>query len=93
MDVYAQIAKSIIAHQEAIIGPIAVEQAEHIPHLMVNWQNGLVAIEGDPVVVIDSLVRAYQRLFGKIAVEVSREAAGSFLNQLHTNRLPHSLEA
>ncbi|MEJ0073301.1 MAG: hypothetical protein WDN27_04455 [Candidatus Saccharibacteria bacterium] len=92
MDVYAQIAASIIRHQEAIIGPVAVEQAEHIPHLKVNWSEKEVVIEGDPVPVIDSLVGAYSQLFGKISVEVSREASATLLRKLHPKRLPHSLE-
>lgn len=92
MEVYAQIARNIIAHQETIIGPVAVEQAQHIPHLQVNWPAQQVAIDGDPVTVIDNLVKAYSRLFGQISVEVSREAAASLVHQLHPNRLPHTLE-
>jgi hypothetical protein len=92
MEVYGQIVLNIVRHQEAIIGPVAVEQAEHIPHLTLNWDKQEVEIDGDPVPVIDNLVRAYSRLFGKISVEVSKEAASSLLRQLHPNRLPHSLE-
>jgi hypothetical protein len=92
MELYAQIVLSIIKRQEAIIGPVAIEQAEHIPHLHVDWQNQTVEIEGDPVPVIDNLVQSYSRLFGKISVEVSKEAAASFIRQLHPSRLPRSLE-
>lgn len=91
-EVYAQIVVSIIKHQQAIIGPVAVEQAEHIPHLTLNWVKQEVDIDGDPIPVIDELVQSYSRLFGKISVEVSRDAAASLLHQLHPNRLPHSLE-
>jgi len=92
MEVYGQIIINIVRRQEAIIGPVAVEQAEHIPHLKLDWTNKQVEIEGDPIPVIDNLVHAYSRLFGKISVEVSKEAAVSLLHQLHPNRLPHSLE-
>lgn len=92
MELYTQIVLSIIRRQEAIIGPVAIEQAEHIPHLKVDWPSQHVEIEGDPVPVIDNLVRSYSRLFGKISVEVSKEAAASLIRQLHPNRLPHSLE-
>jgi hypothetical protein len=64
MEVYTQIILSIIKRQEAIIGPVAVEQAEHIPHLKLNWQSQQVEIEGDPLPVIDNLVHSYSRLFG-----------------------------
>jgi hypothetical protein len=91
-DVYAQIAKSIIKHQEDIIGPVAIEQAEHVPHLHIEWDKQLVTIDGDPVSVIDNLVSAYKQLFGQISVEVSREAAASLLSGLQPDRLPSSLK-
>lgn len=92
MDVYAQIIESIIRHQEAIIGPVAIEQAEHIPGLLLYWPQHQVTINGDPVIVIDSLVRAYKNLFGQISVEVSKEAAGSLLGRLEANALPQTLK-
>lgn len=92
MEVYAQIALNIIRRQAAIIGPVAIEQAEHVPHLKLNWPEQNIEIDGDPIPVIDNLVRAYSRLFGKVSVEVSKEAAAPLLQQIHPNRLPHSLE-
>jgi len=91
MDVYAQICESIIRHQEAIIGPVAIEQAEQVPDLQVDWANHKVTVGGDPVTVIDALVQAYKNLFGQISVEVSKEAAGSLLAQLHPDHLPQTL--
>jgi len=90
-DVYAQIAESIIKHQEAIIGPVAIEQAEQVPHLHVDWPRHEISIDGDPVSVIDNLVQSYKQLFGQISVEVSREAAASLLGQLQPNSLPQTL--
>jgi hypothetical protein len=92
MDVYAQIVESIIRHQEAIIGPVAIEQAEQIDGLQVNWGKKEITIEGDPVTVIDNLVQAYKSLFGQISVEVSREAAASLLGRLHPDRFPLTLK-
>jgi hypothetical protein len=92
MDVYAQIVESIIRHQEAIIGPVAVEQAEHVPGLQVDWAQHQVTISGTPVTVIDNLVQAYKNLFGQISVEVSKEAAGSLLGRLEANALPQTLK-
>jgi len=91
MDVYSQIVLNIIRHQEAIIGPVAVEQAEQIPNLTVDWDHQQVQISGDPVRVIDGLVKAYRHLFGQISVEVSKEAAASLLGQLQPAQLPSSL--
>lgn len=91
MEIYTQIILNIIQHQEAIIGPMAVEQAERIPHLKLDWTKHEVAVDGDPVPVIDNLVRAYSRLFGQISVEVSKDAAATLLRQLHPGHLPHTL--
>jgi len=91
MDVYAQIVLNIIRHQEAIIGPIAVEQAEQIPNLHLEWSKKEVSIDSDPVIVIDNLVSAYRQLFGQISVEVSKEAAASLLTQLQPAQLPQTL--
>lgn len=92
MDVYSQIAESIIRHQEAIIGPVAIEQAEQIPHLHLQWDKRQVSIDGDPISVIDNLVQAYKKLFGQVSVEVSKEAAASLLGRLQPNRLPQTLK-
>lgn len=92
MDVYAQIVESIIRHQEAIIGPVAIEQAQQIADLQIDWPNHKVSVGGDPVRVIDNLVQAYKSLFGQISVEVSKEAAASLLGQLHPDRLPQTLK-
>jgi hypothetical protein len=91
MDVYSQIVQSIIRHQEAIIGPLAVEQAQQIRDLHVQWDKHEVTIDGDPIKVIDNLVQAYKQLFGQISVEVSKEAASTLLGRLQADRLPQTL--
>lgn len=91
MDIFAQIAQNIIEKQEAIIGPVAVEQAEHVPNLEVDWQKRQVAISGNGKAAINNLVRSYQALFGQISVEVSKEAAAKLLNQLPSEQLPEAL--
>ncbi len=91
MDIYAQIAEKIIAHQEQIIGPVAVEQAEQVPNIQVNWAAHQISITGNGSNAIDNLVEQYKRLFGQISVEVSKEAAGSLLGQLSGDQLPKTL--
>jgi len=92
MDIYAQIVESIIRHQEAIIGPVAVEQAQHVTGLQIDWGHHQVTVVGDPVHAIDNLVQSYKQLFGQISVEVSKEAASSLLGRLHPDRLPQTLK-
>ena len=92
MNVYAQIAIKIIASQEAIIGPVAIEQAAQIPHLQVDWSKHSVAITGDESSVIDQLVDRYRDLFGQISVEVSKQAVEALLPQLSGDKLPTALK-
>jgi hypothetical protein len=89
--VYAQIAEKIIKHQETIIGPVAIEQAQRVPNLKLDWPKHSVAISGDEKGVIDSLVNTYKALFGQISVEVCKEAAGALLGQLPADKLPKTL--
>jgi predicted P-loop ATPase/GTPase len=91
MDTYSQIVKTIIEHQEAIIGPIAVEQAEAIPGLNVDWASHKVSVGGDGAKIVDTLIKQYKELFGQISVEVCREAASPFMNKLPADKLPKML--
>jgi len=91
MDIYSQIVERIIKQQESIIGPIAIEQAEHVHNLKINWSKHDVAVSGDGSKVIDDLVEKYKELFGKISVEVCKEAAQPFIGHLPAGKLPKSL--
>jgi hypothetical protein len=91
-EVFAQIAENIIEKQEAIIGPVALEQAGHVPNLKLDWDNRHVSISGNGVAVINNLVEAYKSLFGQISVEVSKEAAAKFVGRLPADQQPEALK-
>jgi hypothetical protein len=90
-DVYSQIIQKIIKQQESIIGPVAIEQATRVPHLKLDWDKHEVSVTGDGAEVVDELVEKYKLLFGRLSVEVCREAAGSLIDKLPKNKLPKSL--
>ncbi|MDO8265986.1 MAG: hypothetical protein Q7T41_03520 [Candidatus Saccharibacteria bacterium] len=90
-NVYDAIALSIIKNQENIIGPIAVERAQYVTGLNVDWQNKIVHITAEPLATIDNLVEQYTVLFGQLSVEVCKEATNRFRTQLDTKQLPASL--
>ena len=92
MDVYAQMAVKIIKSQEAIIGPVAVEQASQVANLSIDWPKEEVSIGGDEARVIDQLISKYRDLFGQISVEVSKEAAASLIGKLPSEKLPEALK-
>jgi hypothetical protein len=92
MDLYAQIVEKIIKAQETIIGPVAIEQAQRVKGLHLDWDNHKITIDGDEADVVDNLVDVYKELFGQISVEVSKEAAASLLSQLQGDQLPEALK-
>lgn len=91
MDDYAQIAEKIIEEQETIIGPVAIEQAQQVEGIRLNWAKHEVFISGDESSVIDKLVEQYKQLFGQISVEVCKEAAAKAGVSLPADKLPKSL--
>lgn len=93
MDVYSQIVEQIIKHQESIIGPVAIEQAQHVHNLKLDWDKHHVTVSGNGTKVIDDLVEQYKKIFGRVSVEVCREAASSLIDQLPQNELPKTLVA
>ncbi len=93
MDIYEQIASKIIAGQEAIIGPVAIEQAKQVHNLDIDWKKHEVEVGGgNKSQVIEELIEKYKELFGQISVEVSRQAVSSLMAQLPADRLPASLK-
>ncbi len=90
-NVYQQLAKSIIEHQESIIGPVAIERANVVEGLELDWPHKDVKITGNPMSVIDQLVEQYKALFGQISVEVCKEAVGRLAQQLSPDQMPASL--
>ena len=90
-DLYCQIAVKIIEKQESIIGPIAVDQAQLVPGLTVEWSQRSVQIQGEPQAAIDSLVHQYQDLFGLIAVETCRDTVSQLVDQLPVVQRPSTL--
>lgn len=91
-EIFDQIAEKIIEQQEAIIGPLAVEQAKQIQELKINWADHNIDIAGNPQAAIDHLVAQYKELFGQIAVETCKEAASKLLAQLPADQTPASLK-
>ena len=92
MSLYADIVVKIIQGQEAIIGPVAVEQAEQVSSLKVDWPKHEVTISGDETQAINQLIEQYKALFGQISVEVSKQSAGALISQLPADRLPAALK-
>lgn len=91
MDIYAKIAVKIIAQQEDVIGPIALEQAKKVSGLSVDWPKREVVLNGNEGQILDALVDKYKRLFGQTAVHSCRQTAMEFIADLPKEKLPQFL--
>ena len=91
IDVYSQVVRQIIKEQEAIIGPIALEQAQKVSGLdVVTIDN--IKISGNAKEVLKSLVERYAKLFGQASIEVCKEAVNSSKSKFSKEDLPTILQ-
>ncbi len=88
MDVFAQMASKIIKDQQAIIGPVAFEQARKVPGLKVDDQKHEVMLEGNEKEILGNLVEKYKGLFGQASVEVCKDAVRNMLSQVPPDSIP-----
>ncbi len=91
MDILDKLAVRIIQEQEGIIGPIALEQAKKVPGIRIDWNIKEVELEGDKKSIVDKLVEQYRNLFGQASVEVCKEAAKDYLNEIPPQQRPSLL--
>lgn len=91
MDVFAQMVEKIIKEQEAIIGPVALEQARKVPGLSLDWKKHEVKLEGDQKTILEKLVEQYKYLFGQASVEVCKDAVKKLLPQIPQDQIPQML--
>ena len=88
MDIFAQLAERIIKEQESIIGPVALEQANKVSGLKVNWPKHEIVFEGNKSNVIEKLVEQYQGLFGQASVEACKDAVKGIMSDVPKDQVP-----
>ena len=87
-EVFAKIAEKIIAGQESIIGPIAIEEAKMVEGLTIDWKNKVIEFSGDHTAIIEKLIEKYRDFFGQVSVEVCREATKKLTQEIPKEELP-----
>ena len=87
---YEQIVERIIKEQEKVIGPLAIDQAKKVHGINVDASNQSITLDGDKMEVVQDLVKQYEHLFGKIAIEVCKEALKNM--NLQKDELPSILQ-
>lgn len=90
MDILEQMTARIIKAQEAIIGPLALEQAASIPGLEIK-ANGEVAINGNKKQNLERLVEKYGNLFGKASIQVCKDSIKNYIDKAPKDQVPDVL--
>lgn len=90
-DIYKRITIRIIQEQEGIIGPIALEQANKVPGLNLNWVERDVEFTGDKKYIVDQLIEQYKNLFGQASVGVCKNAVKDLLIDMSPSERPSLL--
>lgn len=91
MDSYAQGISQIIKEQQAIIGPIALDQAKKVSGLQITGFDD-VKIVGNKKEVLSGLVNQYAKLFGRASIEVCKEAFEPFSDKIPSQDVPDILK-
>lgn len=88
--IYKKIINSIVKGITAIIGPVAIVQANNVKGLSVT-ATGNVDIKGDAVKKIEQLVKAYEVLIGPVAITIAKRAVKPFLEKNKGLKVPEKL--
>ena len=91
MDDYAKVVVKIIKAQEAIVGPVAFEQAKKVKGLSFGTTEDEVKIEGDKKATLEQLLRQYEALFGRASIEVCKSAVRGIIANVPKDQLPQLL--
>jgi len=91
MDPVAQAASKIIKEQQAIIGPVALDQAKKVSGLTVTSVED-VKVTGNKKQTLENLVKQYEKLFGKASVQVCKEAFEPFSEKIAPTDVPDILK-
>jgi hypothetical protein len=91
MNIFAQLIDRIIKAQEAVVGPIAFEQAKKVSGLTVDESLHTVKINGNEKEAIDTLIKQYEGLFGRASVEVCRDAVKTLTAGMPKEQVPSLL--
>jgi hypothetical protein len=91
MDPYTAAISRIIKEQQAIVGPLALDQAKKVSGLDVSNADDF-KISGNKKEVLGALVNQFAKLFGQASVEVCKEAFQPFTDKIPQNEIPDILK-
>lgn len=91
MDPVAQAASKIIKEQQAIIGPVALDQAKKVKGFTIVGVDDIKVV-GDKKLALEGLVKQFEKLFGKASVQVCKEAFSNYTDKIAPSDIPDVLK-
>lgn len=91
MDPVAQAASKIIKEQQAIIGPIALDQARKVSGFTITNVDDL-KITGNKKEALGNLVKQFEKLFGQASIQVCKDAFEPFSEKIPQTDIPDILK-
>ncbi len=91
MDPIAQVASRIIKEQQAIIGPLAIDQAKKVEGLQISSADD-VKITGNGKTVLTNLVNQYSKIFGQASIQVCKDAFTTISDKVSPGDIPDVLK-
>lgn len=92
MDPVAQAASKIIKEQQAIIGPVALDQAKKVSGLSINGIDD-IKVTGSKKAALEGLVKQFEKLFGRASVQVCKDAFEPFSSKIEPADIPDVLRS
>lgn len=87
------IIKVIIEHQQMVMGPLALVQANKVSGLKaLDGDNITVEVNGDVKTVLTELVKKYEEMFGRASIEVCKDAVKEVKPPVPPDDLPEILQ-
>ena len=83
--------RAIVSGQKQIIGPMAVEQANHVEGLKITQSLETIEEIGDGDQLLKSLISEYEKLFGQASVEACKESIKKIIPSISSNKVPEFL--
>lgn len=90
MDPVAQAASKIIKEQQAIIGPVALDQAKKVAGLTISGED--IKVTGNKKQTLENLVKQFEKLFGKASIQVCKEAFSMYADKIPQTDIPDILK-
>jgi hypothetical protein len=91
MDPVAQAVSRIIKEQQAIIGPVALDQAKKVKGLTLTSAED-VKVTGGKKQTLENLVKQFEKLFGQASIQVCKEAFQPFSDKIPIADIPDILK-